>query len=400
LVKRVRLSVERLGPILKADVEFGDLTVVVGPQASGKSIFLQTLKLQIDRNHIQDTFSHHSTVFNNDPAAFMGAYFGRGMGGMLAAEPSPTANWTGKDVPIADLTKRSRGKGSAIGSAKEKLFYIPAQRVVSLPGGKTAPFGSFEYGDPFVLRYFADRIHVLLQNEFGSKAELFPASNRLNASLRDPIEKNFFGGARLELELKEYTKTLTLKVDRLSDGLPYLAWSAGQREFAPLLLGLYWLCPAGKVSTRDELEWVVIEEPEMGLHPRAIASVLLLVIELMRRGYRVVLSTHSPVVLDLVWAIQSLKEFDGSESDVRAIFELKSNETTKHLAQTALSKSYRTYYFERGSEVHDISSLDPSDQNEKTALWGGLIGFSTRVGEVVAKAVNRYEGSKSREKQE
>jgi ABC-type iron transport system FetAB ATPase subunit len=55
-----RLQIEHLGPILSADVTFGDLTVIVGPQATGKSIFLQTLKLLIDRDHIHDTFRHHN----------------------------------------------------------------------------------------------------------------------------------------------------------------------------------------------------------------------------------------------------------------------------------------------------------------------------------------------------
>ena len=39
------LKVKSLGPIKEADVTFGDLTLLVGPQASGKSIFIQMLKL-------------------------------------------------------------------------------------------------------------------------------------------------------------------------------------------------------------------------------------------------------------------------------------------------------------------------------------------------------------------
>jgi hypothetical protein len=40
-----RLKASQLGPIPETDVEFGDLTIFVGLQASGKSVFLQTLKL-------------------------------------------------------------------------------------------------------------------------------------------------------------------------------------------------------------------------------------------------------------------------------------------------------------------------------------------------------------------
>jgi predicted ATP-dependent endonuclease of OLD family len=42
------LRVSNLGPIKDASLEFGDLTVLVGPQATGKSLFLQLLKLLFD----------------------------------------------------------------------------------------------------------------------------------------------------------------------------------------------------------------------------------------------------------------------------------------------------------------------------------------------------------------
>ncbi len=39
------LRIERVGPIGQAEIRFGDLTILVGPQASGKSIALQLFKL-------------------------------------------------------------------------------------------------------------------------------------------------------------------------------------------------------------------------------------------------------------------------------------------------------------------------------------------------------------------
>ncbi len=60
-------------------MSFGDLTVIVGSQATGKSIFLQTLKLLIDRDQIHDMFTHHNMSFGGRPEAFLDAYFGRGI---------------------------------------------------------------------------------------------------------------------------------------------------------------------------------------------------------------------------------------------------------------------------------------------------------------------------------
>lgn len=390
--KAFRLRTQNLGPIPYADVTFGDLTILVGPQASGKSVFLQTLKLVLDRNHIHDTFDHNSMVFKDDPHAFLGGYYGREMGGMIDNDPKPQITWANKTHTLSELSKRARGKGNSRGKAVEHLFYIPAQRVVSLPGGTSQPFNAFKYGDPYALRYFADQVHLLLQNEFGLSKDLFPLPNRLNETLRAPITKHIFGEeATLNVEPKDFTKSITLKVSGLKNGLPYLAWSAGQREFLPLLLGLYWLCPAGKVSKRDSIDWVVIEEPEMGLHPRAISTMLLLVLELMRRGYRVVISTHSPVVLDLVWAMKTIQNYKGNEKDVRKIFELASNPTAKAIAESAIPKNYKVYFFGKGITARDISSLDPSSNAPEEANWGDLIAFSGRTAGIVSDVIARNE---------
>ncbi|MFC3269017.1 AAA family ATPase [Vulcaniibacterium thermophilum] len=374
-------------------MEFGDLTVVVGPQASGKSILLATLKLVLDRDHIHHTFARHNVTFNgggNDMAAFLGGYFGKGMAA-LRKDGSAIA-WKGKEVLLASLVRyRKRPK-----APEEKVFFIPAQRVVSLPGGVSQHFSNFNYGDPYVLRHFSDTVHNLLQNEFGAKAELFPQSGRLNNTLRQPISDHLFGGANLEIDTREFTKTLVIRVPGHEAGLPFLAWSAGQREFTPLLLGIYWLCPAGAVSRREGLEWVVIEEPEMGLHPQAIATLLLLVLELMRRGYRVVISTHSPVVLDMVWALRQFQELGSDESLVRELFGLRATANAKALAKSALAKSYRVYFFDRNQAVRDISRLDPGAESGAEAEWGGLVGFASRAGEMVAKAVNRQRAEQSR----
>ena len=39
--------------------------------------------------------------------------------------------------------------------------------------------------------------------------------------------------------------------------------------------------PSGKTQKKDNIDWVVIEEPEMGLHPKAISALLLIFLELL-----------------------------------------------------------------------------------------------------------------------
>lgn len=392
--KPPRLQVSHLGPIKSADVAFKDLTVIVGPQATGKSIFLQTLKLLVDRDKIHKTFREHGTSFNGAARAFMEGYFGRGLSSAWGSQSNMV--WNGTPVVLPEYAKPTKSK-----KVYERMFYIPAQRVMSMPRGESQNFGQFHYGDPYTLRAFSDAVHDLIQNEFGAKGELFPGPNRLNETLRKPIQTHLFGGNRLEIDAKDFTKRVGLHVKGQSEPLGFLSWSAGQREFTPMLMGVYWLCPTtnrrktGKTA-EECIEWVVIEEPEMGLHPQGIAAVLLLVLELMRRGYKVVLSTHSPVVLDMVWALQEFKKLGCTEASVRDIFELPSVPDAKKIAQSALSKEYGVYYFDRDGLVRDISSLDPGAVETAESEWGGISGFATKTNNAIADAVAAAEARPKR----
>lgn len=384
--KPPRLQIADLGPIRSADVSFGDLTVIVGPQATGKSIFLQTLKLLVDRDQIHETFKHHSMSFNDKADAFMEGYFGRGMAGTWG--PKSSLTWNGAALALTDYAKPTKSK-----KRHERMFYIPAQRVMSLPGGVSQNFGQFNFGDPYTLRAFSDAVHDLIQNEFGAKGELFPGPNRLNETLRKPIQTHLFGGGRLVIDDKDFTKRLGLQLEGKDKPLGFLSWSAGQREFTPLLMGIYWLCSTtnrrktGRTA-KECIEWVVIEEPEMGLHPQGITAVLLLVLELMRRGYRVVLASHSPVVLEMVWALQEFKKLRSSVDSVKKIFDLPATVEAKKIAHSALGKDYAVYYFGRDGSVRDISNLDPGALDPSESEWGGISGFAARTNDAIADAVN------------
>jgi hypothetical protein len=376
---RIRLA--NLGQIKEADVQFGDLTVLVGPQATGKSIFLQLLKLLIDPRPIMDELSRFNLDWNGRIENFLELYFGEGMSAIY--DPSATHIFMDdKPIELAGHLRYKRVKD-------ERLFYIPAQRVLSLRDGLTRPFTDYRSGDPYVVREFSEKLHQLVQTEFSQTAELFPQSKRLKGALRDQIDQHIYGGYGLKTSADRFQKRMVLSSPNSSAQLPYLVWSAGQREFTPMLLGLYWLLPPSKVARRDKLEWVVIEELEMGLHPNAITVTMLLVIELLWRGYRVCLSTHSPHVLDVVWALRVLQAHGGNERDVLDLFALKTDGSTRSLAKTALEKQLRVHYFQRDGVVKDISTLDPGAEDGATAGWGGLSEFSGHVGDIVARVVAR-----------
>lgn len=203
------------------------------------------------------------------------------------------------------------------------------------------------------------------------------------------LDEAVFHGFGLRVDKVRSQKRLVLGAGEAGDPLPFMVWSAGQREFVPLLLGLYWLLPGGAVARRVGVEWVVIEELEMGLHPQAINAAMLLVLELLFRGYRVCLSTHSPQVLDIVWALRVFRDQGGTAQDVLDLFGCKATPAMVKVAEAALEKVGRVFYFQPDGRTLDISNLDPGADNLAEAGWGGLSEFSGRVGDVVARVVAR-----------
>ncbi|HKQ70789.1 MAG TPA: hypothetical protein VJT73_15690, partial [Polyangiaceae bacterium] len=130
-----------------------------------------------------------------------------------------------------------------------------------------------------------------------------------------------------------------------------------------------------------------------GLHPQAIVTFGLLVLELLIRKYRVVVSTHSPIILDLVWAIRQLQGVrqDRALPALKRIFGLHQlSPQIKDVLVAALNAEYRVYFFDRtasGVQARDISTLDPGDDDEAVAGWGGLSGFSGRIAQIVGEAL-------------
>jgi len=379
------LSIQNLGQIKEASLSFGDLTVLVGPQATGKSIALQLLKLMLDAGQVQEEMGKYGLDWEHRLPEFLDVYFGEGMRAIWQ-EGSTSIEWEGKPVDLPQMARRKRP------NKEETLFFIPAQRVLALRDGWPRPFTDYTPGDPFAVREFSEKLRVLVEQEFGSSGDLFPQERRLKREFRDLLQRHVFSNFHLKVDKFRSQKRLVLGPEETKESLPYMVWSAGQREFVPLLLGFYWLMPPTKVSTRDDIKWVVLEELEMGLHPRAIAVVLLLVLELVARGYRVCLSTHSPQVLDAVWALKHLKANGADAHAILDIFEADNTQAMRKLADTVMEKALKVFYFDRETgKTRDISELDPSAEEEGRSGWGGLSEFSGRANRAVARSAANAE---------
>jgi energy-coupling factor transporter ATP-binding protein EcfA2 len=382
----MKLKLQHVGPIAEADLTFGDLTVLVGPQASGKSIALQMLKLVLDTASVQDIMKRYGLDWSGAVPEFFDAYFGEGMRGIWNDRRS-TVSWEGRAV---DMSRRARGRR---GPKRESLFYIPAQRVLALRDGWPRPFLDYSPGVPFVVCDFGENLRLLVEKELGASKELFPQERRLTRDFREMLDRSVFKGFRLRMDKVRPRRRLVLGATQ--ESLPFMVWSAGQREFVPLLLGLYWLMPPGQAARRRAIDWVVLEELEMGLHPRAITVVLLMVFGLVARGYRVCISTHSPQVLEAVWALRQVQA-SRAPAPTRAllrVFDAPYTPKMRKIARIVLRKNVQVYYFDGATgRARDISSLDLDDEESGGGGWGGLTEFSGRANAVVADAAANADG--------
>lgn len=383
-----KIVVNNLGQLKQAEIQLGDLTILVGPQASAKSIFLQLFKLTLDHQQILRTIRQHGYDWKQDLNGFLSLYFGEGMQGIWTSE---TQVWV--DGELFDLQKAVEMRGKK--SQDEQLFLIPAQRVITLRNGWPRAFTDYETGDPYVVKQFSEKLRLLMEAGLGGgKNAIFPQEGRMNKELRNAINASILSNAEVRLDTSSMRKRIVLRVGK--NDLPFMVWSAGQREFIPLLLGLYALMPSAGAAKSRSVDWVVIEEPEMGLHPQAISSLLMVVLELLHRGYKVILSTHSPQVLELVWAVQTLVEMRATPENVLRLFNLRPTPYLKEMAEKVLAKNYKTYYFDRQQDqvnTRDISTLDPDHMEDAVADWGGLTEFSTRVSQIISEVVRESQGA-------
>jgi len=379
------LYVKDFAQIDEADIEFGDLTVLVGPQASGKSLLLQWLKIAIDIGEIVFALKEAGHDVKTDKG-LLDLTFGEGMSAAWM-DGKTEVRFDGKAVSPSSWTKGLKKKEHG------SVFFIPAHRALLLAEGWPAPFLKLNADTPVVARLFSQNLYQRFSGR--QAAPLFPVERILKEQYRNLIDDAVFHGGKVELEKEGLRYKLRLTFGN-GLALPFMTWTAGQREFTPLLLGLYHVLPPRKMKKRSEVDWVVIEEPEMGLHPHAIAVFMLLVLDLLWRGYRVVISTHSPLVLDVVWAIRRLGEHRARWQLLCEAFGAKSLPFMRPVMEHAMKSDYRVFFLEINGRSHrvttrDISQLDPDASDDREATWGGLTGFSSRFGEAVRNAVNEAE---------
>ena len=379
-----RIKLTALGQIHEADITFGDLTIFVGEQATGKGILLQLVKLILDADDITQTLKKNGFDWHEKIEHFLSLYFGEGMEGIW--DPVVTKITVDDKAFELDriLTKKRRKKA-------ESLCMIPAQRVITLKDGWPRAFTDYAIGDSYIVKQFSEQLRLLMEMKLGNGEDtIFPQAGRFNKVVRDAIGESIFGGAKVKLDRSGLRKRIVLEIT--DNQLPFMVWSTGQREFVPLLMGLDRLMLSGGAAKKNNLKWVIIEEPEMGLYPKGVTALLTILLDLLKRGYKVIVSTHSSQILNFVWATQLLVKWNAGPAPLLKLLDVNATPFSKELAKTVLEgKRFKTYYFSSDDRVKDISTLDPEDPDDAVSDFGGLTAFSTKVSEVLSEAIWREE---------
>lgn len=378
------LKIKNFGPIKSVNVDLGDLTILIGPQASGKSLFLELFKLVQDKDYVTEMLRRYNYILSkSDANPFLDYYFGEGLHSLF--RENTEIEYLDKYFSLKDLLKVSNDNQQC----KESVFYVPAQRILGISDGRPKNFMEFDGSAPFVLKNFSETLRVFVQSGLGNPDVVFPMSSRLKDSVSMSIDKSVFHGAKVVMDQSSGQRKMKLHVGNVN--LPFMTWSAGQKEFMPLLLAMYCLSgPPTSVINKENYKWVIIEEPEMGLHPRAIETVILQIIELMQSGYKVVVSTHSPTLLEFAWVYESLKNlsYEQLQEALCELFDIKKGGSTAKVFDGLQNKVSKAYFFSSSKDgvvSTDISTLDVGDENPMVAEWGGLSAFSGKASEVVSK---------------
>ncbi|GAB3429835.1 AAA family ATPase [Niabella aquatica] len=137
------LLVKNFGPIRNANIKLADFTIFSGVNAIGKGLLLQLLKLIIDRNSVSETLTLNNYQWGKSKNKFLELYFGEAMS--FIWNEKTKIRFNNEPFNIASIVNEALPSGKK--SIKEKLFYVPAQRVVTMAQGWPLAYQTRATGD-------------------------------------------------------------------------------------------------------------------------------------------------------------------------------------------------------------------------------------------------------------
>lgn len=255
----VRVEMRNFRCLRSVAVPLRPLTVLIGPNDSGKSAFLTALDFLVNGNQIQ--LHDH---WRQDPKAVAVV-----TGVTQDSQNGPESTWTNHQ---GVSTLRPVG-----------FFHLPSQGVsMESPGypdhSGPQPIQPNGTGVPGLLDYLLRRDRKRFNRVVTTLRDLVPGMEEVEIATPDASSR------RVDLVIEN---GLRLPADRASAGVRLL---------------LFFVALAYHPSPP---RLILLEEPETGVHPRRLADVMRLLREVTQGKHggeaaQVILTTHSPYLLDLI----------------------------------------------------------------------------------------------------
>lgn len=355
-----RLVIRDFGPIRSADIELRNLTVFVGPQATGKSLAAQVLYFLNSVGDFLDVIPPETQTAPQIVLEAMAWWFGNKpstyarSGSLLRWEPIP-----GDERAAAEI--RWNENGIELSPALvERLQTPPRPRRSSLslervymPGGRTLfsflpsytrAFSRAARDWPGYVQTFYEVLGYVIRHLWETQS----ASPGRPISFLDqgwPVE---FCNKRIETILKGH-----LRYGRDSVGLDIgrrrilsaMTVASGQMEIWP-----FWAVLEALFDSPLTDFQICIEEPEAHLHPKAQRTVMEIIASLANVNLRFLLTTHSPYI------VYAVNNFLLAQEVIRSGQSLPDKSVP--LQAVLQADRVSSYRFGEDGHVHDI--LDDS----------------------------------------
>lgn len=300
-----RLEIRNFGPIKKADIEVGDLTVFVGPQATGKSLTAQILyffrRLEQLVSWKEDRAESVQTglkqwLGSNKLSVYINAKTSlRWSHPAIAGGAAQEISWT-QQKPKLNQTLLDRVQTPPDLSSPE--IYIPSGRAL------------YTFLPPYVLvaesRFIRSQEWPGYITEFyGTLGSTIKWLHENQEGVPQSVETDFLRSRIQRIikgELSYGTETVSLKIGQKT--ITPTTMAGGQIEIWP-----FWaIVEAGIRSKKFKPARIYFDEPEAHLHPAAQRAIVEMIAYLVRQAEtQFVLTTHSPYIL---YAINVLLQAD------------------------------------------------------------------------------------------
>lgn len=356
------LYVQNLGDILKADISFGDLTVLFGSPKADARILLQTLKLLIDKEHtMKNLMDHYNPQMVKDH--FMELFFGRSPKHILRSNTVVKYNGRTRNVQSMKTNRKS--------TKRETCLYIPSNRTDFLNHGITHPFCSYTKQDPYVVKNASNRIHCYVQSKTSTKT-LFPSPSYDSISdhdwLGNFIMDRIYDNLYITFSNYEFSKQIVLQSNDHKVTIPYPLWRESQKQFTCILLSFLSFLSYKHKSIDNNPNMIIIEEPENCLDHTSIEVFILLLLYLLEKGYQIFIYTNSFHLLDIIYVLWSAKDRNPQKhpdsalsSDVyKRLTQLRETVDTKTCKMFAFTNSKTSTEIQNGSDVRSIYANKPT----------------------------------------